>query len=196
MLSGYRATAEELPKSVTGFPLPKSAQDPGWRFLAISRIASELNDDDLKLKKLRQTLEVAHNVAFKAFQLLPGISAVKVIGMIAALALVLGMLIAYWRTSGPIVKIVGVPTAFFVLSMAAEALLVRTLRYRNSILQWIASLLLCIVGGPFLWIHLNVVDRYYINWGPKYRDRAVIPLKKTVAASVVTAKQSSVRGVK
>lgn len=84
-------------------------------------------------------------------------------------------------------KILGLVVVFFMLSIAAEALLVRTLRYRNSVLQWIASLVLCILGGPFLWIHLNVFDRYYITWGSEYRGQAATPPKKA-AAAVGTAK--------
>ena len=181
MLSGYRATSEELPKSVTGFPLPAPPGNPGWRFLSISPIASELDDNEAKLKKLSRALGAAHSLVFKAFQLLPGISIAKIFGMIVAFAVFVGLLINYWGTSGPIVKIVGVLIAFFLLSMIAEALLVRTLRYRNSVLQWLASLVLCILGGPFLWIHLNIIDKYYINWGPDYRDQSAPPPKASAA---------------
>jgi predicted acylesterase/phospholipase RssA len=175
MLSGYRATAEELPKSVTGFPLDPSPADTRWRFMDISGIASELNDDEPKLRELQRALKIARSLAFKAFQLLPGITAGKVVGMVLALGVVVAGLIFYWNTSGPIVKILGVLAGFFLLSLVAEALLVRTLRYRNSVLQWIGSLLLVVIGGPFLWIHLNVLDRYYIGWGPKYRHGTACP---------------------
>jgi hypothetical protein len=120
---------------------------------------------------------------FKAFQLLPGISVAKIIGMIAVLAIFVGLLIKFWSTSGPIVKVVGIVIAFFLLSMIAEALLVRTLRYRNSVLQLIASVVLCILGGPFLWIHLNIIDRYYINWGPEYREQPAPPPKAAAAGA-------------
>lgn len=182
MVSGYRATSEELPKSITGFPLPEPPRDPRWRFLAISNLVSELDDDEPKLKKLHQALGVSHSLAFKAFQLLPGISVLKTAGMITALAVILASLVAYWSTSGPIVKIFGILAAYFLLSMAAEAFLVRRLRYRNSVLQWITSLLLCLVGGPFLWIHLSIIDKYYINWGPVYRDPAAQRTQNAAAA--------------
>jgi predicted acylesterase/phospholipase RssA len=172
MLSGYRATAEELPKSVSGFSFCSPPASPDWRFMDISDIASELNDDEPRLKKLRRALEVSHNVAFKAFQLLPGIATGKVIGMIVVLALLVAALIHFWNASGPIVKIIGVLVGYFVFSMVAEALLVRIVRYRNSVLQWLGSLLFVLLGGPFLWIHLHVVDRFYIRWGPAYRQGA------------------------
>jgi len=70
-----------------------------------------------------------------------------------------------------------------IAMLAAEAFLVRVLRYRNSVLQWFASLLLCLIGGPFLWLHLKVVDRFYISWGPKYRTVTSIPAKKAVVAA-------------
>ena len=54
-------------------------------------------------------------------------------------------------------------------------------------MQWIASLVLCIVGGPFLWIHLKIVDRYYINWGPEYRGLGAMPPKKAVAVAAAAA---------
>jgi predicted acylesterase/phospholipase RssA len=172
MLSGYRAAAEELTKSVTGFSLSSPPPIPAWRFMDISDIASELNDDEPRLKRLRRALEVAHNVAFKAFQLLPGITTVKMIGMITVLAVLVAGLIHFWNASGPIVKIIGVLVGYFLFSMVAEALLVRMVRYRNSVLQWLGSLLLVLLGGPFLWIHLHVVDRFYIRWGPTYRQGA------------------------
>jgi len=182
MLSGYLATAEELPQAATGFPLANPPADPGWRFLTISGIASELRDDNADLKKLGRMLDVAHSLAFKGFQLLPGIKAVKVIGATLALAASVGLLIAYWNKSEPMVKIVGILFVLFVLSIGAEVLLVRTLRYRNSVLQWIASLVLSVLGGPFLWMHLNIIDRYYINWGPKYRGLGATPPKKAAIA--------------
>ena len=169
MLSGYRATTEEVQKSVTGFSLHSQPPNSGWRFMDISGIASELNDDEPRLKKLKRALGVAHSVVFKALQLVPGITAVKVIGMIVVLAALIAGLIFYWNRSGPIVKVIAVLIAYFLFSMVAEALLVRTLRYRNSVLQWLGSLALVILGGPFLWIHLNIIDRYYIRWGPTYR---------------------------
>jgi predicted acylesterase/phospholipase RssA len=170
MLSGYRATDEELPKSVTGFSLSSLPPGPVWRFMGISDIASELNDADPGLEKLKRTLGVAHSLVFKAFQLVPGFTLGKVIGTIVGLTALLAGLIHFWSTSGPIVKIIAVLVGYFLVSMVAEAFLVRTFRYRNSVLQWIGSLLLVFLGGPFLWIHLNVVDRYYIRWGPSYRQ--------------------------
>jgi predicted acylesterase/phospholipase RssA len=184
MLSGYRATAEELPKSVTGFQLGSPAPNVTWRFMDISDMACELNDDEPELKKLQKALGVAHSLVFKAFQLLPGIDAVKVIGIVVALAMLIAGLILFWNTSGPIVKIAGILVGYFLLSMVAEALLVRTLRYRNSVLQWLGSLLLVFFGGPFLWIHLNILDRYYIKWGPTHRQRTACP-DQTIAVPAV-----------
>lgn len=183
MLSGYRATTEELPKSVTGFPLASPPSSPGWQFMDISGIASELNDEEPRLKKLRQALEAARSVTFKAFQLLPGFSWVKAIGIIVALAVLATGLIHFWSSTGPIVKIIGILIGYFLLSMVAEALLVRLLRYRNSVLQCLGSLLLVLLGGPFLWIHLNIIDRYYIRWGPTYRLQGAAPSKQAVATS-------------
>ena len=169
MLSGYRATAEELPKSITGFSLSSPPPIPPWRFMDISGIASELNEEDAGLKKLRQALGAAHSVVFKAFLLLPGISWVKAIGVVIAFLGVMAVEVIFWNMTAPIFKIIGFVIAFFLLSIIAEVLLVRTLRYRNSVLQWVGSLLLVFLGGPFLWVHLNVVDRYYVRWGPTYR---------------------------
>ena len=135
----------------------------------ISGIASELNEEDAGLKKLRQALGAAHSVVFKAFLLLPGISWVKAIGVVIAFLGVMAVEVIFWNMTAPIFKIIGFVIAFFLLSIIAEVLLVRTLRYRNSVLQWVGSLLLVFLGGPFLWVHLNVVDRYYVRWGPTYR---------------------------
>ena len=170
MLSGYLATAEELPKSITGFPLPSPPPNPPWQFIDISAIASELNKNEPGLKKLQRALGVAHSVVFKAFHLMPGILAYKVIGIIVALATLVWGLIHYWNSSGPIVKIIAFLIAYFLLSMVAEAFLIRALRYRNSVLQWFGSLLCVVFGGPLLLLHLKVLDRYYIRWGPKYRN--------------------------
>ena len=101
MLSGYRATAEELSKSVTGFSLSSAPPSPAWKFIDISGIASELNDEDRELKKLKRALGVAHSLLFKAFQLLPAITSLKVIGMIVALAALVVGLIHFWNTSDP-----------------------------------------------------------------------------------------------
>jgi hypothetical protein len=70
MLSGYCATSEELPKSIKGFPLTAPPADPGWRFLSIAEIASQLTSDNPDLKNLQRSLEVARSRSFKAFKLL------------------------------------------------------------------------------------------------------------------------------
>jgi len=87
----------------------------------------------------------------------------------------------YWRVRLPVVEIVTGFALFVVLSMLAQLVLFRLLRYPNSVLEWLASLGLLFGGGPFLWFHLNFIDRYYINWGPKYRDQATAPPKKVTA---------------
>jgi predicted acylesterase/phospholipase RssA len=182
MLSGYRTTSEELPKSISGFPLAAPLANPGWRFLSISGIASQLTSDNPDLKGLQRTLEVARSKALKAFKLLRFIQAINAVGALVLLAILLVLLKHYWRVRWPIIEIVTVVAVFIVFSMLAQLALVRLLRYRNSVLQWLASLGLLFGGGPFLWFHLNFVDRYYINWGPKYRDQTTAPPNKAAAA--------------
>lgn len=182
MLSGYRATSEELPKCMSGFPLAAPPANPGWRFLAISAIASQLTSDNPDLKNLQRILAVARSRTFKAFKLLRFIQAINAIGAIALLAILLVLVKHYWGMRWPIVEIITVVAVLIALSMLAQLALVRLLRYRNSVLQWLASLGLLLGGGPFLWFHLNLVDRYYINWGPKYRGQATASPKKAAAA--------------
>jgi hypothetical protein len=172
MLSGYRATEHFLPASVTGFQLAGALPDSTWRFKSIADIVeSPTTTNDLA--KVNELLGVARSEAFKAFNLLSFIKPLKILGAIAATAIFLLLLLLYWRRpfGWYVLSVAFAAVIAVVLNFVIEYLLVR-LRYRNSLLQWLASFALCFLGGPFLWFHLNVVDRYYIKWGPQYRPKA------------------------
>ncbi len=109
----------------------------------------------------------------------------KILGAIAASAIFVFSMLAYWRhpfgwyaLSAAFAAVIAV-----VLNFVIEYFLVR-LGYRNGALQWLASFALCLLGGPFLWFHLDVVDRYYINWGPQYRP---MPSSKTHSSPTLPA---------
>ena len=170
MLSGYRATSVELSKSISGFALKAPPANPGWRFFAISGIASQLTSDNPDLKRLQRSLLVARSRTFKAFKLLRFIQLINAVVILGLLAALWYLVKHYWGVRWPVVEIATLLGILFVLSSVAQIALVRLLRYRNGVTQWFASLGLLVGGGPFLWLHLNFVDRYYINWGPKYRN--------------------------
>ncbi len=180
MLSGYRAAEEDLPVCVAGFPLQPPLANAPWRFRSIARIIEDPNPSD-DLKRVKKLLEVAHAEAFKGFNLLSFITPVKVAGGIIAVAAFLALLWKYW--SHPFgwyaLTVIFGAVVLAGLIVSLDAVLVR-LRYRNGVLQCVASAVLCVIGGPLLSFHLRIVDRYYIRWGPQYRS--AVPSQPAAAA--------------
>jgi predicted acylesterase/phospholipase RssA len=196
MLSGYRATDHDLPAAVTGFPLQPPMANPPWRFMAIAPIVEDPNPSE-DLTNVKKLLEVAHSEAFKAFQLLPFAKPLMIAGGAFAISCFLALLVAYWnhRFGWYAWSIVFVGLAAAVGLSALEAFLVRVARYRNSPLQWLGSALVCLAGGPFLWFHLKIVDRYYLHWGPQYRKAGPLgaPPARAVSAAAGQSGESTRR---
>jgi hypothetical protein len=182
MLSGYRMTEKEFPNCVHGFP-PPAAVPRDWEFLKIAPII-ESATPTAQLREVQRALTAARSGAFKAFQLMP--KWINVLLGVVLAACGVGIVWAGWRQwlaflqAGdgvfPNTLMAGGIFLFALIALvialiAIEKLVFPLLRYRNSALQVLASLVLLPVGWVLLLLHLNLTDRYYIHWAASYRNK-------------------------
>ena len=168
MISGYRMTESELPRSVPGFPLDNS-NPVAWRFLELEK---SLNPGSSQFAKASKALNIASMSAFKIWYLIP---ALKLAGLGAAVAIVVGVLWACFHySSTPLVTAGTVGIA--IVSMGATAVLgkhaVAFFRARTTYHRVLIGLAVAILAWLLTWIHLLVFDPLYLRYGK--RDRFTV----------------------
>lgn len=166
MYSGYRMTGQEFRLCITGFG-NADPKEENWRFLSIEPIARATRESP-DLDKLRTALMVAREVWGKTFQLKLGPHWKYWLGALALpLLLLLGLREKDWYPYPPVRFIMYLVAAGVAVKIIEK--IIGKLRYRNSILQFIGSVVLALVGWIFLTFHLRIVDPIYLRYGPKYR---------------------------
>ncbi len=181
MYSGYSMTGQVFRECITGFG-PGEAGEEDWRFLSIEPLARATSESP-DLDKLRKALKVAHEIWGKAFLLKLGTHWKYWLGLLAAIVLILIGYRDFNLYPEPPVRMIG-----FILLLILVAKLVEKIwgrfRYRNSVVQFIGSLVLVATGWLILTIHLRLIDPIYLRCGPKYRkaETDVPPPQKAAGA--------------
>ncbi len=172
MLSGYLMTDGEFFRSIMGFPV-NPATASVWRFIRIAPIAQDTTDGS-EVKELKHALDVAHFQDFKPLRLSGVYKAVSAMVALAVLGLALWAAIAFWNTPLHLRPAAQLVSGLAVLVLAAAGVqyaLARLFNYHNSMLQIIASAVMCLVGWLLLELHLRFFEPVYLRWGAGYRNR-------------------------
>ncbi len=180
MYSGYRMTDQEFRACISGFNTDGPQED--WRFLAIGPIAgaTSITKD---LTKLRKALAIAHNQGGKALEVLLGKRWALWLSLPALAILVwIGLKFSGWYPYPPVRLVAWIVGAAVVVKII-EFGLAKLLRYHNSVLQVLASLVLALVGWLVVGIYVLVFDPIYLRYGPKYRRPQQPPPPAQKAAS-------------
>jgi predicted acylesterase/phospholipase RssA len=169
MLSGYRMTDLEFTKCVRGFP---KVNEPllfagRWRFGKISPIATADSANDAT-NRLLEALHLGEKLAFKPWFASPWTKLLSLIGLMALLCL--AVFACYWSWSIPLrigQSIASLAGALLVLALLRMPLV--RLGYRNSYLQYLASVLLLPFGSALLWLHTRLIEPFYVRMSNEYR---------------------------
>lgn len=184
MTSGYRMTVREFAKTIDGFPL---STDPphAWSFLAIDK---EMTTES-QSSALVQLLKVAHQSAFKVWQLSLGLrtlSYVTLAGIVLAIGLMgyyhsaevllSGKLDLLGQTLEQSVSWGGLATALATVLLTpilGKELLrkIGIIRYRELINRWAIGLGVGVVGWLAATIHLHLFDKLFLKYGRLNADK-------------------------
>ena len=189
MLSGYRMTEQEFPRSLPWFPINSDVSSK-WPFLAINPIMETRRSDEDAYTELKKLLEVAKNSAFKVWMLMPGLKiAARVIVGLAVIAAIVGCF--YWGD-----QVVGISlktVAWFAVSTLATIIIGKLLSprlakvlnavsgIRTQVWRMVLFVVLAVLGFIVAAIHIGIFDRWYLYRGRLTRlmAHAVPPRKET-----------------
>jgi predicted acylesterase/phospholipase RssA len=174
MLSGYLMAGSEWPKCLQS--IPSSLKPPvSWEFqkLQAAMTADKEEAGGETLRYLKKGLGVAEELAFKPFKLYPLLKVGGIIIVLLLAAPVVWWVAAHWASSiSDLGKTITMGLGGLILLIAArEFILVRTLNYRNSYLQILGALFMCILGWIVFYPYLLLIDPLYVNWGSGYRRK-------------------------
>jgi predicted acylesterase/phospholipase RssA len=172
MLSGYLMTRHEFDECIKSFPVSKDASHP-WRFLRLAAIASSPADHP-DLDRLLRALDIAKEIAWKPFMaswIVKGITGLAASGLVF-------LLVSWCRSvwaqqfSFPEGKFIGYAVGISASLFGIRIALTKGLKYRNSYIQVLASMLLLPLGWILLRLHLWMVEPFYTKYGPRFDDKA------------------------
>ena len=168
MISGFRMTESELPKSVPGFPLD-TANPVAWRFLELEK---SLTPNGKQFAKASNALNIAKMSAFKIWYLIPTL---KLLGLATVAAIVVTVIWACFHySSTPLITAGAIGIA--IVTMAATAVLgkhaMTFFRARTTYHRVVIGLAVAVLAWLLTWIHLLVFDPMYLRYGK--RDRFTV----------------------
>ncbi len=176
MLSGYRMTEEEFPRSIPSFPRSSRANS-NWRFLSIGRVMETRRDDEEAYDEMKELLDVAKYSAFKIWKLVPALKNAGMFLLAAAFAAVV-FACFHWGEINLGIRLRSVGT--ILVSIVGGILLGKLIgtrfvkllntvgtpgRIRSQAWRRIAFVLLAIAGSVIALVHIHIFDRWYLNRG-------------------------------
>ena len=188
MLSGYRMTEEEFPRSLPWFPINRQVY-PAWPFLAISPLMETKRNDEEAYNELKQLLDVAKNSAFKVWMLVPSL---KVAARLIVAAAIVGAIVACFKWGDQVVGISLETVGWFVVSILATILMGKLLsprlaavlnvvsNIRTQVWRMVLFVVLAVVGFVLAVVHIGIFNRWYLYRGSAARlmAQAVPPRKE------------------
>jgi small-conductance mechanosensitive channel len=142
-----------------------------WRFTAIEPIASSETETPA-LKKLLAALQIAAAVWGKTYHASKALATAGIAFLLFLFAAAIWFTRRHWDT--PLSTTLGHSLAWIAIAAATLAairlLLTKVLRYRNPLIQVLASIFMCVAGWLILLVHLRVAEPRYLRIGPKYRS--------------------------
>ena len=162
MLSGYRMTEYQFPRSVDTVPTSSEPPaDPGWDFLSTDRLQHEAVDDSLFMR----VLEVGSRVALKVWFLSRPL---RVIGVLITIAVVVFVAYFAWENrSQPLltVKGVGIFILILVVTVLFGKLVMKIVWIEQTLAKIAFGIGMSLFGFLISRLHLHVFDRIYLYLG-------------------------------
>jgi predicted acylesterase/phospholipase RssA len=190
MLSGYRMSELELPRSLPAFPM-NGQPAVQWPFLTISPIMQTKRHDEEAYNELKKLLTVGRNSAFKIWLLVPALNFTAMLLLAFAAA---GAIVAcfYWgdrvlgislkSIGGILVSLIGTiiigklfgPPVVKVLKTVGSPNRIRTQAFRM-----VVFVVLAVVGFIIASVHIGIFDRWYLKRGSLKRlTERMAPVRK------------------
>jgi len=169
MMSGYRMTEHEFPKSITGFQLPPD-EKPGWRFLEVEPFLHDPERSDDGRLHLNKILDAASGKGFKVWKLHPYLRIISLLLALVAIAGLAWIVSASW--SSPLLTVGGAASAILGLAAVfiAGPVIVGMVRYRKTLTEIGMGIALTIFGYAAAHLHLRHFDRWYLRLGSVTRQ--------------------------
>jgi predicted acylesterase/phospholipase RssA len=160
MVSGYRMTEFEFPRTVSGCEAP-TEEAVKWPFLAVEPAM----DSDDNSGKLMALLSVADQGAFKVWKLYPPL---RTLGWI--LIAVLGACAAWglWEHRDEAVityQTIGISLLTLVAGMVVGKGIMRIARFRETVTKIVFGIGMALIGSIVAKIHLAVFDKRFLKLG-------------------------------
>ena len=164
MTSAYRMTEHEFRHSKCVEDLPEPKQTHPWDFLAVE---DGMKGAGTKYDYLKNQLSVSHMLAFKIWKLSKPL---KWISWALAIGAVVFAIWAWFHWAPKVlvnltVWSLGVFIAFMVAGMLLGKIVIRAVRWRDTLMRIVIGLATSILGWLLAVIHLGVFDRMFLKQG-------------------------------
>lgn len=164
MLSGYRMTEHEFPRSIIGFPLSPSNQKD-WPFLAIEPAMKREDGHETKHEELKRLLEASNSTAFKIWKLYRPL---KILGWFLGVAALIAFLFATWHWSSMRLLNfgdIGITALTLIAATIVGKTIVKIVRFRDTLLTIAIGIGMCLIGWLVARLHLHCFDPFFKKYG-------------------------------
>jgi predicted acylesterase/phospholipase RssA len=169
MMSGYRMTEHQFPRSITGFPPPPD-EKPAWRFLEVEPFLNNPERSDDGRPHLNKILDAASGKGFKVWKLLPSLKILSVLLALVAIAGLAWVISRCWAST--LLTVGGAASAILGLAAVfiAGPVIVGMVRYRKTLTEIGMGIALTLFGYAAARLHLRHFDRWYLQLGSVARQ--------------------------
>jgi hypothetical protein len=160
MVSGYRMTEFEFPRTVSGCEAP-AEEAVQWPFLAVEPAMDRADDSG----KLLELLSVADQGAFKVWKLYPPL---RILGwiLIAVLAACAAWGLWKWRDEAVITyQTIGILLLVLIASAVVGKGVMRIARFRETVRKILFGIGMALIGFSAAKIHLAFFDKLFLKLG-------------------------------
>ncbi|MEF8732984.1 MAG: patatin-like phospholipase family protein [Candidatus Accumulibacter meliphilus] len=160
MVSGYRMTEFEFPRTVSGCEAP-AEEAVQWPFLAVEPAMDRADDSG----KLLELLSVANQGAFKVWKLYPPL---RILGwiLIAVLAACAAWGLWKWRDEAVITyQTIGILLLVLIASAVVGKGVMRIARFRETVRKILFGIGMALIGFSAAKIHLAFFDKLFLKLG-------------------------------
>lgn len=166
MTSGYLMTVSEFSKNVN-IPLPENTEAVNWNFLEIKEDLYNADSSEHFIK----LLDIGRERVFKIWHISKWL---KITGWILLFLMASAVVYGVWyyqHRSILTVGTLGITIGFFILGMFISKLLIRIIRFRETVIKLLTNLGLVIFSFLISWLHLLIFDCWYLKAGSRKKKQ-------------------------
>lgn len=164
MLSGYRMTEHEFPRTIIGYP-SKPLHEKKWQFLAVEQAMKKHKGHEAEHDELKRLLEAGSSRAFRIWKLHKPL---KIAGWILGVAALIAFLWISWhwsRVSLLNLGAVGATVVALIAVVIVGKIIVKIVKFRDTLITIGVGIGMSIIGWLVARLHLHVFDPFFKKYG-------------------------------